>query len=167
MSIQLTPMWRKYALRPWCCAPMLPLRWAATEQSARASSWASSRIRPRLIIGQKNDKSISKFPRLENFRIFTPYSTNLAVVYMQLWVEVRGNYLRNLVFGYFPVSINNKRTGFSAVSLRILRNEINPFWDLWNALRAWNLPTASEMPAGMRGFISFHIEQSEIFHNMR
>ena len=29
-----------------------------------------------------------------------------------------------------------------------------------------NLPAASEMPAGVRGFISFHIEQSEIFHNV-
>ena len=60
-----------------------------------------------------------------------------------------------------------KMLSLCAVPLRTLRNEINPLRDLWNALCAWNSLSASEMPAGVRGFISFHIEQSEIFHNVR
>ena len=36
-------------------------------------------------------------------------------------------------------------------------NEINPFRDLWNALRAWNTPATCEMPVGVWRFISFHI----------
>ena len=35
-------------------------------------------------------------------------------------------------------------------------NEINPLRDLWNLLCKWNTPAACEMPAGVRGFISFH-----------
>ncbi len=27
--------------------------------------------------------------------------------------------------------------------------------------------TANEMPAGVKGFISFHVERSKIFHNVR
>ena len=42
-----------------------------------------------------------------------------------------------------------------------LFNEINPFRDLWNALRAWNTSPAREMPAGVYGFISFHIATKE------
>ncbi len=30
---------------------------------------------------------------------------------------------------------------------------------MWNTLRAWNTPLACEMPAGVGGFISFHIPQ--------
>ena len=37
-----------------------------------------------------------------------------------------------------------------------LFNEINPLQDLWNALRAWNMASPCEMPAGVGGFISFH-----------
>ena len=36
-------------------------------------------------------------------------------------------------------------------------NEINPFRDLRNALRAWNIASQCEMPAGVGGFISFHV----------
>ena len=35
-------------------------------------------------------------------------------------------------------------------------NEINPLRDLWNLLCKWNTPAACEMPAGVRGLISFH-----------
>ena len=46
-------------------------------------------------------------------------------------------------------------------------NEINPLWDLWNALRAWNTLRVWNALRRVKGFISFHIEQSEIFHNSR
>ena len=49
----------------------------------------------------------------------------------------------------------------------VLFNEINPLRDLWNTLCVWNLPSASEMPAGVRGFISFRLMQSIKFHNDR
>ena len=34
-------------------------------------------------------------------------------------------------------------------------NEINPFWDLWNALRAWNTPAACEIAAAVRDLFHF------------
>ncbi len=50
---------------------------------------------------------------------------------------------------------------------RTLRNEINPYGICeMHCVREICL-TASEMPAGVGGFNSFHVEQSEIFHNVR
>ena len=46
-----------------------------------------------------------------------------------------------------------------------LFNEINPLRDLWNTLCVWNIASQCEMPAGVGGFISFHLMRSIKFHN--
>ena len=46
-----------------------------------------------------------------------------------------------------------------------LFNEINPMWELWNALRAWNIASQCEMRCGAwGGFISFHISTSLLYN---
>ena len=40
---------------------------------------------------------------------------------------------------------------------KVFFNEINPLRDLWNCLRQWNMASPCEIPAGVSGFISFHL----------
>ena len=75
----------------------------------------------------------------------------------------RSVYIKRTIF-YMTLFVK-KSISICVVPLGTLRNEINPLRDLWNALRAWNSLSASEMPAGVRGFISFHIEQSDTQKN--
>ena len=50
-----------------------------------------------------------------------------------------------------PYPAPEKKHPLSTGQRVFLFNEINPWRDLWNALYAWNTPSACEMPAGVGG----------------
>ena len=64
---------------------------------------------------------------------------------------------------YPPLPPEQKRT---PIRCPFLFNEINPFRDLWNILRMWNMASPYEIRLRrVKGFISFHRMRSIRFHN--
>ena len=62
----------------------------------------------------------------------------------------------------YKIEFKKEQTHLACYPLRRTRNEITPLRDLWNAHCAWNSLSASEMPAGVRGLISFHVRPEEV-----
>ena len=79
-----------------------------------------------------------------------------------VWVRI----LNAIHEKYLFRSLDTRKKTNSLVSWSFF-NEINPLRDLWNALRAWNALRVWNALRRVRGFILFHIDQREIFHNFR
>ena len=90
------------------------------------------------------------------YLVYTFYIIIFANTNVPIW------YGRNIcvIVGYFKFSFSNPlRTTApekDLVERQGLFQRNKSLRDLWNALRAWNTPSACEMTAGVSGLISFH-----------